>query len=621
MWHDNDTEVDLLGFEYMVDELEILLTEERLLPVTIGVNGDWGSGKTSLMRMARARLESGENKDRYICVSFSPWRFEDYHDVKAALMAAVVDAIATRVEKDEKLTEKAGEGLRKVRERLREWGVFRTVAVAGTTMAGGGPEEAAIAGAAADAVAGMGSAPDAPEYQRSFETVAQFHVEFEHLIESLGDDVQAVVVFIDDMDRCATNTIIQTFEAIGLFLFAKKTAYVIGAHGAIVEAALEGRYPVRAEGDERVAQHYLEKMLQNGITIPPLAEPEARTYINLLFADLHATEDQFAKLREAATQNRRQNQLAIAMNVGIARGVIPDLPDELADALDIADRVGPPLARGLRGNPRQLKRFLNRLRLRQRAADKRDLGLDPAKLAKLMVLEELNVGDFEQLFHWQLEENGVAPQLRFAEALAHGEGPKAATVKDGEKERVDPASAAALAEAESWLVQPGIREWLLLEPRLSGEVLGPYFTFSRDRLKKTVSAARLPVELQRVLVGLQSDLEPTRARAVEAAKKLQAPQLAALLPTLLLASTADLGSGAAKAMVALAADNADVATAMFNALERLHGKQVKPNFVLMLGVDFKDHERLEPLRARWEAEGGSAVRRQAQRTRRPRGGQ
>ena len=37
MWADNDTPIDLLGFEYLVDELEILLTEERLLPVTIGV--------------------------------------------------------------------------------------------------------------------------------------------------------------------------------------------------------------------------------------------------------------------------------------------------------------------------------------------------------------------------------------------------------------------------------------------------------------------------------------------------------------------------------------------------------------------------------------------------------
>jgi predicted KAP-like P-loop ATPase len=380
MWHDNDTAVDLLGFEYLVDELEILLTEKRLLPVTIGVNGDWGSGKTSLMRIARERLESGENTGRFICVSFSPWRFEDYHDVKAALMAAVVDAIAVRIEEDEGLKARAGTYLNRVRKRLHDWGVFRQAASIGVAAAGGGLEEAAAAGAIVDVMTGVGADPEAARYERSFETVAHFHEEFAELIDSLGDDIQAVVVFIDDMDRCATTTIIETFEAIGLFLFAEKTAYVVGAHAAVVEAALEGRYPAR-EGDDDIAKHYLEKMLQNSIAIPPLSEPEARTYINLLYAELHSTDEEFLLLREAASTNRTKNQLAIAMNEGIAREVIGhELSPDLAQAFDIADRIGPLLARGLRGNPRQIKRFLNRLRLRQRAADRRQLGLDPAKL-------------------------------------------------------------------------------------------------------------------------------------------------------------------------------------------------------------------------------------------------
>lgn len=598
MWADNDTAIDLLGFEYLVDELEILLTEERLLPLTIGVNGDWGSGKTSLMRIGRERLEAGESAARFICVSFSPWRFEDYHDVKAALMAAVVDAVAERVDTDEDLKQKAGTFLNRVRKRLHDWGVFQGAASVGTALLGGGPEEIAAAGTVAQAVTDLGPDPDAPKHQRSFETVAHFHEEFADLMRSLGDAIQAVVVFIDDMDRCSTHTIIQTFEAIGLFLFADKTAYVIGAHEAIVEAALEGRYPVRREGDEDIAQHYMEKMLQNSITIPPLSEPEARTYINLLYAELYATPEQFALLREAASENRAKNQLAVAMNEGIARSVIGDLSEELANALAVAERIGSPLARGLRGNPRQIKRFLNRLRLRQQAADRRSLGLDPAKLAKLMVLEELHVGDFEQLFHWQLEADGVPPQLRVAEALARDEKPQ------------EP-----LPEAEGWLVQPGIREWLLLDPRLSGEVLGPYYTFSRDRLKKTVSAARLPAELQRLLVGLQSDLEPTREKAVADVARLQRPQLAELLAPLVQAATADLGSGAAKALVALAEKDADVATAMFNALDALPDSKMKPNFVLLLRVKFKDDERLAPLLARWETKGGTAVKRQARRSR------
>ena len=49
MWADNETRIDLLGFDFLVDELLVILRDRRLLPVTVGVAGDWGSGKTSLI--------------------------------------------------------------------------------------------------------------------------------------------------------------------------------------------------------------------------------------------------------------------------------------------------------------------------------------------------------------------------------------------------------------------------------------------------------------------------------------------------------------------------------------------------------------------------------------------
>jgi KAP family P-loop domain len=56
MWADNETTIDLLGSDYLVDSLLVVLTETRLLPVTVGISGDWGSGKTSLMGMAAEAL-------------------------------------------------------------------------------------------------------------------------------------------------------------------------------------------------------------------------------------------------------------------------------------------------------------------------------------------------------------------------------------------------------------------------------------------------------------------------------------------------------------------------------------------------------------------------------------
>ena len=92
------------------------------------------------------------------------------------------------------------------------------------------------------------------------------------------------------MDRCCSETtIVETFEAMRLFLNAPKTAYVVGAHESIVEAALDRRYEGRREGDEELGTHWLEKMLQHSIVVPPLGEPEVLSYINLLFSELHTS--------------------------------------------------------------------------------------------------------------------------------------------------------------------------------------------------------------------------------------------------------------------------------------------------------------------------------------------
>src|SRR5690348_3909501 len=87
MWPDNETATDLLGFDYLSAALVEVVTEPRLLPVTVGVFGDWGSGKSSLLRMAREGLTKREG---VATIEFSAWQFESYEDVKAALMQVIL---------------------------------------------------------------------------------------------------------------------------------------------------------------------------------------------------------------------------------------------------------------------------------------------------------------------------------------------------------------------------------------------------------------------------------------------------------------------------------------------------------------------------------------------------
>ena len=69
---DNPSEVDLLGFEDVVDVLESIVTRADLDPVTVGVNAPWGGGKTTVLQLLKRRLDARED---IFCLLVSPWEY------------------------------------------------------------------------------------------------------------------------------------------------------------------------------------------------------------------------------------------------------------------------------------------------------------------------------------------------------------------------------------------------------------------------------------------------------------------------------------------------------------------------------------------------------------------
>ncbi len=74
--------IDLLGYRHLVGALLSIAQADRLLPATIGVFGDWGSGKSSLIRMACEAIKD----EKTLVISFNGWLFEGYEDAKTAIM-------------------------------------------------------------------------------------------------------------------------------------------------------------------------------------------------------------------------------------------------------------------------------------------------------------------------------------------------------------------------------------------------------------------------------------------------------------------------------------------------------------------------------------------------------
>lgn len=73
MWPDKETNIDYLNFGYMVDMVADIATNRDLSPSTIGLYGDWGSGKSSLMKFALKKIEENnpkkQKRERYYQVT------------------------------------------------------------------------------------------------------------------------------------------------------------------------------------------------------------------------------------------------------------------------------------------------------------------------------------------------------------------------------------------------------------------------------------------------------------------------------------------------------------------------------------------------------------------------
>lgn len=600
MWSDNETTVDLLGFDYLVDSLEILLTQPNLLPVTIGVLGDWGSGKSSLLYMSEARLKAS---DGYITVLFSPWRYQGYEDVKSALMNAVLTEVGKHIPQDDE--EKTGR-LHKLQRFVGRMMRFPLAAgksfaaTAGSLIAthqgvppevGAAAAEAAVAGIEAMMEAGAETPPAESGEPTVFESVSDFRDEFERLISDL-DDIKAVVVLIDDLDRCLDNTVIDVFEAIRLFLQVPCTAFVIAANRGIVQAAIERRYPAAQVGDPSLGKDYLEKIIQVEVTVPPLSEAEAETYLNLLFAQLRLDEGQMQSVRDAAMARRRQGQFAIAMNYGIAQTALGNVGADLQNDFTIANRIAPTLSRGLRGNPRQLKRFLNTMLLRMETAKHRSVTLDPAFLAKLMVLEQLASNEFQQLFLWQLAQDGAPEELTLAEAAAVS----GSEVPDSK------------SELKAWFGLPIVQGWLKLEPPLAGIPLGEYFFFSRDRLSMTAPEARLSAALQALLSRLQLPVAAQRRAAIEEAAKLPVEEYPALYAALLDRAKRRVSSEAMNSAIELTQKQPASWPALATALKDVPPADIPPALPPRLAAIGKSRQEVRELLDYWDSTGNQGLK-------------
>jgi predicted KAP-like P-loop ATPase len=493
---DNETKVDLLNNEAIASTIIGLLRAKPDHPVTIGVHGDWGAGKSSVLEMIEAGFS---DQGDVLCLKFNGWRFQGFEDAKIALIEGIVTGL---VEKRPAL-KKAAVAVKDVFRRI-DWlkVAKRAGGLAMTAFTGiPTPEQiGAIVGSLEALVAdpaklvtkenlstAINEAKDLlkpGESKNVPEEVEAFRKAFDQLLKDAG--IKQLVVLIDDLDRCLPDTAIETLEAIRLFVFTAQTAFVVAADEAMIEYAVRKHFPDLPDstGPRDYARNYLEKLIQVPFRIPALGETETRIYVTLLLTGAEVGEDDadYGKLITVAREKLKRPWTNGGLDAAAVKTALGKQADKANNALALSDQIGPILASGTKGNPRQIKRFLNTLLLRERTATARGFG-DDIKLpvlAKLMLAERFLPRLFEQIaFVAAVHPQGLCEDLETLEkslALADGK----ASEPKGQKatESISVSDNAVLTE---WKSSEAVRDWASLLPKLSGLDLRPYLFVTKDK--------------------------------------------------------------------------------------------------------------------------------------------
>ncbi len=386
---DEPAEEDELGFASYVEAVKTFVTSDSTEPpLTISIEGEWGSGKSSFMKQLKSSLDD----DNRVTVEFNPWKHEKQEAVWAAFALKFLEDIREEATFCEGVVNRGKLWRKRYSSNLSGWAQIKAAftiiafiipAVAlvllwlkfgtsivtsslGLSSAEVGNWELLLqsSGALGAVLAYMriwsrlrtnlvGSleqnladyATD-PGYGDRIGFINSFHNDFENILDVYVEDNERVFVFIDDLDRCSVPRAADLMQAINLILSSDdRLVFILGLDRARVAAGMAAKHdellevldedPTNESSKLGFGYQYLEKFIQIPFLVP---EPKEENIRDLMMGE--SDNDEFEE-------------------------EISDYWDEILEEYEtnleeIVDMVVPALG----SNPRQVKRFMNLYQLR-----------------------------------------------------------------------------------------------------------------------------------------------------------------------------------------------------------------------------------------------------------------
>lgn len=320
---DHSSISDHLGYDVYTGALAgFILNPETTKPLTIAIDGEWGMGKTTLMKQLEATLLDRSVSERPLTVWFNAWKYQREEALWAALALSTTQQIAYQLSLPRRIWVKfrmsrAGSYNYYGFTLAILWGLLRIIllTIIGAIIAfsaallAGIPLENAVNEVAKLALAGGTFIPlmqfasqmlkqsfnllnidtadymnGTPDFAQRIGFIGTFDTHFNKLVRLVSNNgKRPLVIFIDDLDRLVPSRMGEIVEAINLFLDSQYCVFILGMDMNTVGIGIESNYKNVSElltnKGQRLGRLYLEKIVQLVFPIPVPNKADLQKYI------------------------------------------------------------------------------------------------------------------------------------------------------------------------------------------------------------------------------------------------------------------------------------------------------------------------------------------------------
>ncbi len=516
MLNDIESKVDYLNFKIVADPVAAMIKQSGKKPISIGVSGNWGAGKSSMVQMIADSLKAGDNGAKYLIIDFNAWLYQGYEDARLALLQQVADKLGDLIKEKKTACTKFKEFLSRVNWFKLTIASLPVIAKAAIGTFALGPVGGMAGGLAAllgklgekaksiqpDQVSATveSCAKQIPNLKEYWKEAADKSMpkEIEALRKSFAETLKELdiilVVVVDDLDRCLPDIALSTLEAMRLLLMVERTVFIIAADETMIRQAIRVRYGA-ADSDSNRETSYFDKLIQIPVKVPRPGSNEVKCYIMMLLAELAVQQGKIPeKVCLSAAEHLRaaiKKSWAGTIKRSILVNAFGTYATHMDDYIDIADQIsGLMTTSSIGGNPRLIKRFLNDLLIRKAVAESQEMGISFTALLKLQLFERCApIGAFDELAGMVVSsaDGKVSALASWEKAIEKGEKPEGLPDK--------------------WQGK-FIEQWLGLTPQLGDLDLRPYLYLSDGGNERSMPQNDLSPEGRRVLSALTAIKNP-----------------------------------------------------------------------------------------------------------------